>query len=168
MDDACAMREPIAVVGSACRFPGGTSTPSRLWDLLRTPRDVGQRIPADRFSADGFYHVDAEHHGTSDVNKGYFLSEDHRHFDAAFFNSNPREAEVLDPQQRILLETTYEAIESAGFTLKAMRGTNTSVYVGLMGAEYFDLHLRDTETVPQYLASCNARCLASNRLSYFF
>ncbi|KAI9859628.1 MAG: Type I Iterative PKS [Trichoglossum hirsutum] len=168
MDDACAMREPIAVVGSACRFPGGTSTPSKLWDLLRTPRDVGQRIPADRFSADGFYHVDAEHHGTSDVNKGYFLSEDHRHFDAAFFNSNPREAEVLDPQQRILLETTYEAIESAGFTLKAMRGTNTSVYVGLMGAEYFDLHLRDTETVPQYLASCNARCIVSNRLSYFF
>lgn len=168
METLGALSEPIAIVGSACRFPGSASNPSKLWDLLREPCDVGGEIPEDRFRVDGFYHPNSERHGTSNVKRGYFLTEDFRHFDTGFFNSNPREAEVLDPQQRILLETTYEAIEAAGYSLERIQGSKTAVYVGLMSGDSYETHLRDPDTIPQHLASGNARSILSNRISYFF
>lgn len=89
--------EPIAIIGAACRLPGGASSPSKLWDLLSAPRDLLSKIPPDRFDPDGFYHPDGEHHGATNVRHAYLLSEDPRHFDAAFFSINPREAEEMDP-----------------------------------------------------------------------
>lgn len=161
--------EPIAIIGSGCRFPGGSSSPSKLWELLREPRDVLQDFPADRLKLTNFYNPNKGHHGTTDVeNKSYLLSEDCRLFDAAFFNTNPLEAASMDPAQRILLETVYETIEAAGYTMEQMQGTLTSVYVGLMSGDYWDMTMRDTDTMPTYTASGMSRSIMSNRISYVF
>ena len=160
--------EPIAIVGSSCRFPGNSSSPSKLWGLLRNPCDLSREVPANRFKTDGFYHVDGEHHGATNVNKSYWLEEDHRVFDAGFFSITPREAEVIDPQQRLLLEAVYEAMESAGFTLQGMQGSKTSVYVGTMTADFHDVQMRDTSNFSQYMGTGTSRAIISNRISYFF
>ncbi|PLB46693.1 polyketide synthase [Aspergillus steynii IBT 23096] len=161
-------REPVAIVGSACRFPGGADNPPKLWALLSQPRDVSRRIPAERFAVDGFWHQDSSHHGTSNIAHSYFLDEDPRRFDANFFNINPREAVAMDPQHRLLLETVYESLEFAGLSLESLRGTPTGVYVGLMCADYYDVQARDPESLPQYNATGTARSILSNRVSYFF
>ena len=163
------VKEPIAIVGSACRLPGGSSSPSKLWALLSEPRDVLSDFPSDRLNLSRFHSINGEHHGSTDVeNKSYLLTEDPRFFDAAFFNINPLEADSMDPQQRLLLETVYEAIESAGCTLAEIQGSQTSVFVGSMTADYTDIQMRDTETMPRYSVTGTARSLLSNRVSYFF
>jgi acyl transferase domain-containing protein len=163
------MPEPIAVVGSACRFPGGASSPSKLWDLLVQPRDVLVPFPKDRLNLDRFYHPNGEHHGSTDVAGGaYLLEDDYRAFDASFFNISPREAEGMDPQQRMLLESVYEALESAGYPLDRINGSKTSVHVGVMTADFPDIQLRDSETMAAYHATGTARSILSNRISYFF
>ncbi|CAI4215820.1 unnamed protein product [Parascedosporium putredinis] len=160
--------EPIAIVGSACRFPGDSSSPSKLWDLLREPRDVLQEIPDSRFNPDGFYHEDPLHHGTSNVRHAYLLNEDIGLFDAQFFGIKPVEANSVDPQQRILLEVVYEGLERAGLHLDRLQGSKTGVYVGVMSADYMELLARDIDAFPTYFASGTARSILSNRISYFF
>ncbi|KAI5194188.1 hypothetical protein AUEXF2481DRAFT_704711 [Aureobasidium subglaciale EXF-2481] len=160
--------EPIAIVGSACRFPGGANTPTKLWDLLREPKDVQTRIPESRFNPEGFYHQNGKHHGTSNVLHSYLLAEDCTEFDAQFFGIKPVEANAIDPQQRLLLETTFESIDAAGLKVDTLRGSNTAVYIGLMTGDYADLQLRDPEAFPTYIATGTARSIMSNRISYFF
>lgn len=140
--------EPIAIVGSGCRFPGGANSPSKLWELLRSPRDVLKKIPAERFNPDGFYNPDGDYHGHTNVRHTYILDEDHRQFDAGFFNVSASEASSIDPQQRLLLETVYEALESAGLAIERLRGSNTAVYIGAMCGEYSDLLIRDLNSMP--------------------
>ncbi|TRX93533.1 hypothetical protein FHL15_005505 [Xylaria flabelliformis] len=161
-------KEPIAIIGIGCRFPGEATSPSKLWELLKQPRDLSKKVPEDRFSPDGFYHSNGEHHGASNVMKSYFIEQNPGHFDATFFNIAPKEAETIDPQQRFLLETVYEAMESAGLKLQDLRGSQTSAYVGQMTADFTDTQARDTETFSQYMATGTARALTSNRLSYFY
>ncbi|KAI1505453.1 putative hybrid NRPS/PKS enzyme [Biscogniauxia marginata] len=160
--------EPIAIIGTGCRFPGECSSPSRLWDLLREPRDLLKEIPESRFSVDPFYHPDNLHHGTSNVRHSYLLEEDLRLFDAQFFGIKPIEANSIDPQQRLLLETVYESLEAAGLSVNQLQGSDTATYVGVMSADFTDLIGRDTETFPMYFATGTARSILSNRLSYFF
>lgn len=160
-------KEPIAIIGSACRFPGGASSPSKLWDLLKEPRDVLRDFPEDRLVLSNFYNENGSFHGSTDVkNKSYLLSEDIRAFDAPFFHINALEAEGMDPAQRILLETVYEAIEAAGCS--HIRGSQASVFVGLMTADWWDLQTRDTEILSTYAATGTARSIIANRISYFF
>ena len=140
--------EPIAIIGSGCRFPGEANSPSKLWELLRKPRDLLKEISPDRFNPKGFYRPDGMYHGSSNVQESYLLEEDHRQFDAQFFNIKPVEANSIDPQQRLLLETVYESVEAAGLTIDALRGSKTAVYVGLMCEEYSDLLLRDVDSLP--------------------
>ncbi|KAL8780315.1 MAG: hypothetical protein Q9213_006513 [Squamulea squamosa] len=162
-------KEPIAIIGSGCRFPGESTSPSKLWDLLHSPRDLSQTIPSEsRFNANGFYHPNGEHHGSSNVTKSYFLEENPRLFDSGFFSIAPREAEAIDPQQRLLLETVYEAMENAGLTLRGLKGSQTSAYVGSMSADYTDIQTRDVESLSQYMITGTSRALLSNRLSYYF
>ncbi|KAE8378016.1 hypothetical protein BDV26DRAFT_281393 [Aspergillus bertholletiae] len=158
--------EPIAIVGSACRFAGNATSPSKLWELLRQPRDVLRRI--DRFGADGHYHVDGHHHGASNVRHAYLLDEDPRGFDAPFFNIAASEADAIDPQQRLLLETVYESIESAGLRLDDLQGSATAVYVGTMTDDYAELSHYDPEAIPTYAATGSARSILANRISYYF
>ncbi|TRX93304.1 hypothetical protein FHL15_005883 [Xylaria flabelliformis] len=159
--------EPIAIVGSACRFPGSASSPSKLWTLLSNPRDLGFEIPSDRFGK-GFYHPNGAHHGTTNVKHAYLLEEDIRVFDAAFFNIHSKEANSIDPQQRLLLETVYEALESGGHTIEGLRGSDTAVYTGTMSVDWMDQSVRDLDTIPQYLATGSNRAIISNRVSYVF
>lgn len=159
---------PIAIIGTACRFPGDLDNPSKLWSFLQNPRDLLTKIPPSRFNADAFYHRDGAHHGTSNVTESYFLSSDPRRFDAGFFGIKPVEAHSMDPQQRVLLEVVYEALEAAGLTMERLAGTDTGVFVGLMCADFSD-HLQcDLDDLPTYMATGTARSIVSNRVSYFF
>lgn len=160
--------EPIAIIGSGCRLPGGASSPSKLWDILRKPRDLLRKIDIDRFNTNGFYHPDGRHHGTSNVQHAYLLEEDFRLFDAGFFGIKPIEAESIDPQQRLLLETVYESLENAGLPLERLRGSDTAFYAGVMAADYTDTLTRDVDTFPQYFGTATARSILSNRVSYTF
>lgn len=160
--------EPIAVIGTGCRFPGESSSPAKLWELLQQPRDVLSTIPESRFNPEGFYHPDGLHHGTSNVKHSYLLTEDPFRFDAQFFGVKPVEANSLDPQQRLILETVYEGLESAGLAVNRLHGSDTAVYVGVMGGDYADMLNRDPDAFPTYFATGTARSILSNRVSYFF
>jgi acyl transferase domain-containing protein len=137
------MHEPIAIVGSACRFAGGATSPSKLWELLNNPRDVRNNIPKSRFNAEAYYHPNSAYHGHSNIRHSYLLEEDVAAFDMEFFGIKPIEAKAIDPQQRILMETVYEGLESAGLTIDALRGGDTAVYVGVMCNDYQANLLRD-------------------------
>ncbi|CAG8958684.1 hypothetical protein HYFRA_00011526 [Hymenoscyphus fraxineus] len=160
--------EPIAIIGSGCRFPGDTNTPSKLWELLKSPRDLLRQIPPERYDAEAFYNPDPKHHGTTDVRQSYFLNEDPASFDHGFFNIQPGEAEAVDPQQRMLMETVYDSLCAAGQTIEGLRGTPTAVYVGLMCDDWSGMITKDLEVFPQYGATGIARSIISNRVSYFF
>ena len=162
------LNEPIAIVGTGCRFPGSANSPSKLWELLSQPRDLLTKIPNERFNPDAFYHPDGLHHGTTNVTESYLLQEDHRVFDTGFFNIKPIEAHSIDPQQRILLETVYESLESAGIPMESLVGSQTSVYVGLMCGDYSEHLQRDVDCMPTYMPTGTARSIISNRISYFF
>ncbi|RYP37144.1 hypothetical protein DL768_010897 [Monosporascus sp. mg162] len=160
--------EPIAIIGSACRFAGDANTPSKLWDLLREPGDLRQEIPNSRFSVKGFYHPNHAHHGHINVKHSYLLNEDPSAFDAEFFGINPIEARAMDPQQRLLLETVFEAVDSAGMTIEGLQGSDTAVYAGVMTGDYEAMLLRDVDAAPTYVAVGTSRAVLSNRISYFF
>lgn len=160
--------EPIAVVGSSCRFAAGLTSPDKLEHFLATPSDLSRPVPAGRFSIVGFSNEAAEYPGTTNSPKAYWLEQDHRAFDASFFNITPKEAEAIDPQQRLLLEVTYEALESAGYTLHRYAGHNVAVFVGVMTGDYDTLSARDDLNASQYTATGSARSIIANRLSYFF
>ncbi|KZM21157.1 transferase [Ascochyta rabiei] len=168
MSPKAPINEPIAIIGSGCRFAGGASSPSKLWDLLRDPKDIRSNITDKRFNAEGFYHPDGTHHGHMNVMQSYLLDEDTRVFDAEFFGINPVEAKAMDPQQRLLLEVVYEAIESAGLSLDRMRGSDTAVFAGLMCGDYEAMMLRDLDQAPTHFATGTSRAVMSNRVSYFF
>lgn len=161
--------EPIAIVGSACRFPGSANSSSKLWELLESPRDILKDFPPDRLNLHGFYNPNGELHGRTDVsNRSYLLDEDCRVFDANFFRISPKEAHGMDPQQRALLETVFEATEAAGWPLELIEGSLTSVHVGSMTADYNEIQMRDSDSLPTYTATGLARSILANRVSYFF
>jgi acyl transferase domain-containing protein len=124
--------EPIAVIGSGCRFPGGANTRSQLWEVLKSAPNTAKRVPIDRFNLDRYYHPDGSHHGTCNVQESYFLEQDVRCFDAGFFSIPPGEAAAMDPQHRLLMETVYEAMEVAGLRLGDLQGSDTAAFVGVM------------------------------------
>ncbi|KAI1822640.1 beta-ketoacyl synthase domain-containing protein [Xylaria intraflava] len=161
-------KEPVAITGIGCRFPGGANSPSKLWQLLKDPPDLLKEIPPSRFNVNGFYHPNGTSLGTTNVKHSYLLDEDYTLFDHEFFKIHPREAESMDPQQRILMEVVYEGLESAGYTLEALRGSSTAVFVGQMMDDYYDLVNRDVETAPQYTSTGTCRAIMANRVSYFF
>ncbi|PKK49165.1 hypothetical protein CI102_7231 [Trichoderma harzianum] len=160
--------EPIAIVGSSCRFPGSSSSPSKLWELLKNPKDILKEIPESRFNPEGFYNDNGEYHGSTNVRHSYLLDEDFREFDHNFFNIHPKEAESMDPQQRMLLEIVFECLEAAGYSIQEMKGSQTAIFVGQMTQDYSDLLLRDVDSAPQYAATGISRAILSNRVSYFF
>ncbi|CAH0050588.1 unnamed protein product [Clonostachys solani] len=160
--------EPVAIVGTSCRFPGGANSPSKLWQILRDPPDLQKEIPSTKFNQQAFYNKEGSHHGASNVTHSYVLDEDIGLFDHGFFNLNPKEAESMDPQQRILLETVYEGIEAAGYAMSDLRGSSTGVFVGQMTDDYYDILNKDVQCAPQYTATGSSRAIIANRVSYFF
>ncbi|KAI0196926.1 hypothetical protein F4808DRAFT_473921 [Astrocystis sublimbata] len=160
--------EPIAIVGSSCRFPGDVASPSQLWELLRNPQDLSREVPLDRFNVKAFYHPNGKYHGTTNSPKAYWLSGNPASFDASFFQINPKEAEALDPQQRLLLEVVYEAMEAAGFSIDQYSGENVGVFSGCMTTDYEGLSARDPLTTSEYHSVGNSRAVIANRISYWF
>ncbi|MFD4069014.1 beta-ketoacyl synthase N-terminal-like domain-containing protein, partial [Streptomyces albidoflavus] len=157
-------REPIAVVGMACRLPGGVATPEEYWRLLEEGRDGIAPFPADRgWDLDA---LNGEGAGSSAAGEGGFV--DAAAFDAGFFGISPREAVAMDPQQRILLETTWEAVERAGIDPVSLRGSRTGVYVGTAGVDYVGVVMNSREDAEGHATTGLTASVVSGRLSYAF
>jgi len=165
--EALETRDKIAIIGIGCRFPGGVDTPENYWDVLTARRDVISEVPPDRWDVDAFYDPDPERAGKITTRFGGWLDDVDR-FDPQFFSISPREAQSLDPQQRLLMEVTWRALENAGLSAASLSGSKTGVFCGISGVDYHSiLRAAGTENYDAYMASGVAHSVASGRLSYF-
>jgi amino acid adenylation domain-containing protein len=161
-------REPIAIVGLGCRFPGAADDPESYWRLLRDGVDAVGPVPADRWDAAAFYDPDPDAPGKAYVREGGFLAEV-AGFDAELFGISPREAAAMDPQQRLLLEVAWEALEHAGQAPERLAGSRTGVFIGVMGNDYTRLQMgADPARVDAWVGTGNGSSFEAGRLSYVF
>ncbi|MCB0209452.1 MAG: polyketide synthase dehydratase domain-containing protein, partial [Anaerolineae bacterium] len=162
-----AQREPIAIVGIGCRFPGGVNTPEQFWQLLRDGTDVITEVPRERWDVEAYYDPNPDAPGKMHTRYGGFLSQVDS-FDAPFFGISSREAMSLDPQQRLLLEVSWEALERANLVPTDPINSATGVFVGICTNDYREL-LNGNKLNRQhdlYGATGNANSVATGRLSY--
>jgi acyl transferase domain-containing protein len=158
--------EPIAVIGLACRFPGAAD-PAAFWDLLRRGGEAIREVPPDRWDADAFYDPDPDAPGRMNTRWGGFLDGPHW-FDREFFKVPAWEASRMDPQQRLMLELTWEALEDAGQPANRLAGGPVGVFVGLTNFDYLRQALRDPAGVDGYALTGGGLSMAANRLCYHF
>ncbi|MGW7243981.1 type I polyketide synthase [Streptomyces sp. NPDC054804] len=160
--------EPIAIIGMACRYPGGVRSPEDLWRLVTADGDGISPFPTDRgWNTEQLYDPDPDRAGRTYLTKGGFL-HDAAEFDAGLFGISPREALAMDPQQRLLLETSWEALERTGIDPMSLRDTDTGVFVGVMYHDYATRLPSTPQDVEGYLGAGTAGSVASGRVAYTF
>ena len=164
------LRESIAVIGMACRFPGGADTPGRFWKLLSEGVDAVTHVPNDRWNGRELTSNDPDAPGKMITDLAGYLTDDIQGFDNKFFGISPKEAKSLDPQQRLLLETTQETFENAGIPVHEVKGTATGVYIGILGSDYASHHWRsgDLSTIDAYSMTGTSPSTASGRIAYIY
>lgn len=156
---------PVAVIGIGCRVPGGIDSPEKLWDALLRGDDHVTEVPRERWDADEFYDPQPGVPGRTTSRWGAFL-DDVAGFDAEFFGLGEREATAIDPQHRLLLETAWEAMEHAGLTPQAVRGTSAGVFTGLTHYDYEIVSNASEVMAGPYGIPGNTFALASGRIAY--
>ncbi|PHH69089.1 hypothetical protein CDD80_7017 [Ophiocordyceps camponoti-rufipedis] len=138
-------KTPLAIVGMSCRFPNDATSPERLWQLCAEVKNTWSHWPADRLNEETWYHPRPEHLGTVMTVK-----------------------QAMDPQVRLLLETAFEAFESAGLSMEAIAGSKTSVFTGAIFHDYNDVIMADVDNLPRYASTGNGPTMIANRISHFF
>ncbi|HSK76188.1 MAG TPA: type I polyketide synthase, partial [Thermoanaerobaculia bacterium] len=161
---AAATAEPVAIVGMACRFPMAPS-PQAFWRMLCDGVDATREVPADRWNADAWYDPDPQAPGTINTRRGAFLDRVDL-FDPLFFGISPREAVEMDPQQRMMLEMVWEALEDAGIPPRSLAGSRTGVFVGSISRDYGELHRMRGAAVTSHTGPGTSMSIISNRVSY--
>lgn len=156
---------PIAVIGMACRLPGGIETPDQLWEALLRGEDLVTEVPSDRWDVEEYYDPEPGVAGRSVSKCGAFL-DDVGGFDADFFGISEREAIAIDPQHRVLLETAWEAVERAGFDPASLAGSKTGVFAGVTHNDYAYLAADTGSLEGPYGFTGTSFSLASGRISY--
>lgn len=157
--------EPLAVVGLGCRYPGGIRDAESMWQLLVDRRDAIAEVPAERWDINAYYDPDPEAPGKVNTRNGGFLDSVDQ-FDPDFFGIAPREAVSMDPQHRLLLETTWRALEDAGISPAALAGSRTGVFIGCGNSDYGRLVFSDESQIDAYSALGSSFSVAAGRLSY--
>ncbi len=165
-DGEARRHEPIAVIGAACRLPGGVASPEDLWQLVAEGRDALGEFPTDRgWDLDALQDPDPERPGSCYARRGGFV-DDAGGFDAAFFDISPREALAMAPQQRLVLETAWEAVERSGIDPGTLRGTRTGVFTGADDQDYAALLAGTATDLHGYIGTGTLSALISGRVSY--
>jgi acyl transferase domain-containing protein len=160
--------EPIAIIGMGCRLPGGADTPESFWNLLQNKVDSITEVPSDRWNIDDYYHPNPETPGKVYTRSGGFLNHIDR-FDPQFFGISPKETLSLDPQHRLLLEVSWEALEHAGIAPQNLENSQTGIFFGITQTEYSRLRLANPNHHQQlsiYDGTGNSLSFASGRLSF--
>ncbi len=162
-------KEPLAIIGMGCRFPGNVNAPEEFWDLIINGGDGLSDIPPDRWNADAKFAPDFKTAGKISVKRGGFIRDIDK-FDASFFGISPMEASRMDPQQRMVLELSYAAIEDAGLTFSDLDGSRTSVFIGISSHDYGDIQNSPGEqiNIGAHTNLGSALCITANRISYFY
>jgi acyl transferase domain-containing protein len=158
--------EPLAVVGMACRFPGGADSPEAYWSLVSNGMDAITEVPSARWNIDEYFDKDGSAPGKMNTRWGGFLKERVDLFDPAFFGIAPREAASIDPQQRLLLEVAWEALEDAGLTLERLAGSQTGVFFAVYGNDYGQQLFSERQAIDAYTGVGVSHSIASGRLSF--
>ncbi|KAL4961999.1 type I polyketide synthase [Aspergillus stella-maris] len=160
--------KPLAVVGLALRYPGDAVSPDKFWRMLMERRCASSRYPADRLNIDAHYNPTGNRQDTLSVDGGHFLTGDMGAFDPAFFSMTAAEAEGMDPQQRMALELSYQALENAGVSMDEASGTRTCVFTGCCASDYGALYAKDPQFAGKYVGYTQAMSMVANRISWFF
>jgi acyl transferase domain-containing protein/NAD(P)-dependent dehydrogenase (short-subunit alcohol dehydrogenase family) len=163
-------KEPVAILGAGCRFPGGITDLQTFWAALCASITAIGEIPSDRWNLSRFYSSNKSAQGKMYVRKGGFLHQPLDEMDAGFFGISPREAESLDPQQRLLLEVSWEAMENAGLDVHALAGTKTGVFVGGFTLDHMlnQMGAASRDHITSHTAVGSTMTMLSNRISHTF